>query len=98
MGDIIIWDNRFLSHTSGRNTGPEEETMMRRVNRSDVGLRAAGDGPFGNLCARARVDDFDDTLAVHDIANPHIEAVSVRIERQRRRLVHVQRDVSDQLR
>jgi taurine dioxygenase len=35
MGDIIIWDNRFLSHTSGRNGGPEEETMMYRITLLD---------------------------------------------------------------
>jgi taurine dioxygenase len=36
MGDIIIWDNRFLSHTSGRNAGPEEETMMYRITLKDA--------------------------------------------------------------
>jgi taurine dioxygenase len=35
MGDIIVWDNRFLSHTSGRNSGPEEETMMHRITLRD---------------------------------------------------------------
>jgi taurine dioxygenase len=35
MGDIIIWDNRFLCHTSGRNAGPEEETMMYRITMQD---------------------------------------------------------------
>jgi taurine dioxygenase len=35
MGDIIIWDNRFLQHTSGRNPGPEEETMMFRITLQD---------------------------------------------------------------
>jgi taurine dioxygenase len=35
MGDIIIWDNRFLSHSSGRNSGPEEETMMYRITLRD---------------------------------------------------------------
>jgi taurine dioxygenase len=35
MGDIIIWDNRFLCHTSGRNSGPEEETMMYRITLQD---------------------------------------------------------------
>ena len=42
MGDIIIWDNRFLSHTSGRNSGPEEETMMYRITlRDDMPLCAS---------------------------------------------------------
>jgi (R)-3-[(carboxymethyl)amino]fatty acid dioxygenase/decarboxylase len=35
MGDVIIWDNRFLAHTSGRNEGPEEETMMYRITLKD---------------------------------------------------------------
>jgi taurine dioxygenase len=35
MGDIIIWDNRFLQHSSGRNPGPEEETMMYRITLQD---------------------------------------------------------------
>ena len=35
MGDIIIWDNRFLAHSSGRNAGPEEETMMHRITLKD---------------------------------------------------------------
>jgi taurine dioxygenase len=35
MGDIIIWDNRFLAHGSGRNSGPEEETMMYRITLKD---------------------------------------------------------------
>lgn len=35
MGDIIIWDNRFLQHCSGRNPGPEEETMMYRITLED---------------------------------------------------------------
>lgn len=35
MGDIIIWDNRFLNHTSGRNEGLEEETMMYRITLQD---------------------------------------------------------------
>lgn len=35
MGDIIIWDNRLLCHTSGRNAGPEEETMMYRITLQD---------------------------------------------------------------
>jgi len=35
MGDIIIWDNRFLQHSSGRNPGPEEETMMFRITLQD---------------------------------------------------------------
>jgi taurine dioxygenase len=47
MGDIIIWDNRFLSHTSGRNSGPEEETMMHRITLQD-------DYP---LCARKFAKD-----------------------------------------
>jgi taurine dioxygenase len=33
-GDII-WDNRFLQHSSGRNLGPEEETMMYRITLQD---------------------------------------------------------------
>ncbi len=36
LGDIIIWDNRFLSHTSGRNSGAEEETMMYRITLRDA--------------------------------------------------------------
>jgi taurine dioxygenase len=35
MGDIIIWDNRFLAHGSGRSTGPEEPTMMHRITLKD---------------------------------------------------------------
>ncbi len=35
MGDVIIWDNRFLQHSSGRNPGPEEETMMFRITLQD---------------------------------------------------------------
>ncbi len=35
MGDIIVWDNRFLQHCSGRNPGPEEETMMYRITLQD---------------------------------------------------------------
>jgi taurine dioxygenase len=35
MGDVIIWDNRFLAHSSGRNAGPEEETMMYRITLKD---------------------------------------------------------------
>jgi taurine dioxygenase len=35
MGDIIIWDNRLLAHSSGRNAGPEEETMMYRITLKD---------------------------------------------------------------
>jgi taurine dioxygenase len=35
MGDIIIWDNRFLQHSSGRNPGPEQETMMYRITLQD---------------------------------------------------------------
>jgi taurine dioxygenase len=36
MGDVIIWDNRFLQHTSGRNSGAEEPTMMFRITGSDA--------------------------------------------------------------
>jgi len=35
MGDIIVWDNRFLTHSSGRNAGPEEPTMMYRITLKD---------------------------------------------------------------
>ena len=35
MGDIIIWDNRFLAHRSGRNDGPEEPTVMHRISLRD---------------------------------------------------------------
>lgn len=45
MGDLIIWDNRFLSHSSGRAKAPtdniheevkkEEETMMYRITLRD---------------------------------------------------------------
>ena len=35
MGDVIIWDNRFLPHSSGRNPGPEQETMMYRITMKD---------------------------------------------------------------
>lgn len=35
LGDVIVWDNRFLCHTSGRNSGPEEETMMYRITLRD---------------------------------------------------------------
>lgn len=35
IGDVIIWDNRFLAHSSGRNEGPEEETMMYRITLKD---------------------------------------------------------------
>jgi taurine dioxygenase len=35
MGDIIIWDNRFMQHSSGRNPGPEQETMMYRITLKD---------------------------------------------------------------
>jgi taurine dioxygenase len=36
MGDVIIWDNRFLQHTSGRNSGAEEPTMMFRITGCDA--------------------------------------------------------------
>jgi taurine dioxygenase len=36
MGDIIVWDNRFLAHRSGRNDGPEEPTMMHRITARDA--------------------------------------------------------------
>jgi taurine dioxygenase len=36
IGDIIIWDNRFLQHSSGRNSGPEEATMMFRITGFDA--------------------------------------------------------------
>jgi taurine dioxygenase len=45
MGDLIIWDNRFLAHSSGRKKAPtdniheevrkEEETMMYRITLRD---------------------------------------------------------------
>jgi len=45
MGDLIIWDNRFLLHSSGRAKAPtdniheavtkEEETMMYRITMED---------------------------------------------------------------
>jgi (R)-3-[(carboxymethyl)amino]fatty acid dioxygenase/decarboxylase len=35
MGDVIIWDNRFLQHSSARNPGPEEPTMMYRITLKD---------------------------------------------------------------
>jgi len=45
MGDLIIWDNRFLVHSSGRAKAPtdniheevkkEEETMMYRITMED---------------------------------------------------------------
>lgn len=35
IGDVIIWDNRFLVHSSGRNGGAEEETMMFRITLKD---------------------------------------------------------------
>jgi taurine dioxygenase len=45
MGDLIIWDNRFLVHSSGRKKAPtdniheavqtEEETMMYRITLRD---------------------------------------------------------------
>jgi taurine dioxygenase len=40
LGDIILWDNRFLAHKSGRlepqNKGePEEDTMMYRIMYQD---------------------------------------------------------------
>ncbi len=46
MGDLIIWDNRFLQHSSGRKKTPtdniheavtkEEETMMYRITMKDA--------------------------------------------------------------
>ncbi|MBE7173537.1 MAG: TauD/TfdA family dioxygenase [Williamsia sp.] len=46
MGDLIIWDNRFLVHSSGRAKAPtdniheavakEEETMMYRITMKDA--------------------------------------------------------------
>ena len=46
MGDLIIWDNRFLVHSSGRKKAPsdniheavtkEEETMMYRITMKDA--------------------------------------------------------------
>lgn len=46
MGDLIIWDNRFLQHSSGRAKAPtdniheavtkEEETMMYRITMKDA--------------------------------------------------------------
>jgi taurine dioxygenase len=45
LGDLIIWDNRFLAHSSGRQKAPtdniheqvqkEEETMMYRITLRD---------------------------------------------------------------
>ena len=35
LGDVIIWDNRFLAHCSDRQVGPEEETMMYRITLKD---------------------------------------------------------------
>ena len=45
LGDLIIWDNRFLAHSSGRKKAPtdnihedvkkEEETMMYRITLRD---------------------------------------------------------------
>jgi taurine dioxygenase len=50
MGDIIIWDNRFLGHTSGRNDGPEEETMMFRITLKD-GMPLCGSQISGKKAA-----------------------------------------------
>jgi taurine dioxygenase len=35
LGDVIIWDNRFLAHCSGRCDGPEEPTLMHRISLQD---------------------------------------------------------------
>lgn len=35
MGDLIIWDNRFLAHCSDRNEGLEEPTEMHRITLKD---------------------------------------------------------------
>jgi taurine dioxygenase len=52
LGDVIIWDNRFLAHCSDRQVGPEEETMMYRITLKDgyplcasqMARKAAGKG------------------------------------------------------
>lgn len=43
MGDIIVWDNRFLAHCSDRNEGPEEPTMMYRITLKDGMPLSAGE-------------------------------------------------------
>jgi taurine dioxygenase len=35
LDDIIIWDNRFLTHIATVNSGPEAETMMYRITLRD---------------------------------------------------------------
>jgi taurine dioxygenase len=35
LDDIIIWDNRFLTHIAAVNSGPEAETMMYRITLRD---------------------------------------------------------------
>lgn len=51
MGDVIIWDNRFLQHGSGRNSGPEEETMMYRITSRDAYPLCASQMPARNAAA-----------------------------------------------
>lgn len=51
MGDIIIWDNRFLAHCSGRNPGPEEETMMYRITLRDNFPLCASQMPLPSAAA-----------------------------------------------
>jgi taurine dioxygenase len=35
LDDVIIWDNRFLTHIAAVNSGPEAETMMYRITLRD---------------------------------------------------------------
>ena len=51
IGDVIIWDNRFLAHSSGRNEGPEEETMMYRITLKDEFPLCASCMLSGNVAA-----------------------------------------------
>src|SRR5262249_50989482 len=35
LHDVIVWDNRFLTHIASVNSGPEADTMMYRITLCD---------------------------------------------------------------
>jgi taurine dioxygenase len=63
-GDLIVWDNRFLAHSSGRKKAPtdnileevkkEEETMMYRITLRDDYPLCATQMPAGTSRPHAR--------------------------------------------
>ena len=83
-GTVIFWLLRpelpGINIVSASQPAAHKKAMMRRVQTSDMDLRASSHWPFVNHLAFLGVNDLANAPTIHDISHTHVQSLTGRLE------------------